>query len=245
MSEIISERYQKTLVTVAMGFRTEEDIRKNGLYRFTVQDSKELIEYVNSLFDMNNKVLALKIKPKGYRSQHISINSKEELNQFKENIPSIFGKENEIWIVSSASIECWRCRLYLSENGSNDMFEMAYSYDDHILDHLDSNFNVPYAYYQKRDGNFSLVNTTLNEDRLQESKSILDDILNKYSNVFKTVRQDLTFMNLDGISLDILVNGGYEIHDFDVVYSDVKKVVDYYLPQIKVLKKHYNRIGGE
>ena len=35
MTEKISERYQKALVTVAMGFRTEDDIRKNGLYRFT------------------------------------------------------------------------------------------------------------------------------------------------------------------------------------------------------------------
>ena len=35
MTEKISERYQKALVTVAMGFRTEDDIRKNGLHRFT------------------------------------------------------------------------------------------------------------------------------------------------------------------------------------------------------------------
>lgn len=35
MAEKISERYQKALVTVVMGFRTEDDIRKNGLYRFT------------------------------------------------------------------------------------------------------------------------------------------------------------------------------------------------------------------
>ena len=45
----MSERYQKALVTVAMGFRTEEDIKKNGLYRFTKNDKSSLLEYVTSL----------------------------------------------------------------------------------------------------------------------------------------------------------------------------------------------------
>lgn len=31
MNAKISQRYQKALVTVAMGFRTEQDIKKNGL----------------------------------------------------------------------------------------------------------------------------------------------------------------------------------------------------------------------
>lgn len=49
MTEKMSERYQKALVTVAMGFRTEEDIKKNGLYRFTKNDKSSLLEYVTSL----------------------------------------------------------------------------------------------------------------------------------------------------------------------------------------------------
>ena len=40
MNSKISQRYQKALVTVAMGFRTEQDIKKNGLYRFTKQEKK-------------------------------------------------------------------------------------------------------------------------------------------------------------------------------------------------------------
>lgn len=49
MTKKMSERYQKALVTVAMGFRTEEDIKKNGLYRFTKNDKSSLLEYVTSL----------------------------------------------------------------------------------------------------------------------------------------------------------------------------------------------------
>ena len=44
MNQRISQRYQKALVTVAMGFRTEEDIKKNGLYKFIKQEKKELNE---------------------------------------------------------------------------------------------------------------------------------------------------------------------------------------------------------
>lgn len=52
MDKSISERYQKVLVTVAMGFRTEEDIQKNGLYRFPKEKQKNLIEYVTLLFNI-------------------------------------------------------------------------------------------------------------------------------------------------------------------------------------------------
>ena len=62
MNQKVSHRYQKALVTVAMGFRTEEDIKKNGLYRFIKQEKKELIEYISLLFSKNKSVLALKIK---------------------------------------------------------------------------------------------------------------------------------------------------------------------------------------
>ena len=46
----ISERYKKALVTVAMGFRTEDDIKKNGLYRFTKGEKQDLLNYVTFLF---------------------------------------------------------------------------------------------------------------------------------------------------------------------------------------------------
>ncbi len=68
MQEKVSERYKKALVTVAMGFRTEEDIRKNGLYRFSKEEKNNLIKYVTELFNKNNSVLALKIKQIGFRS---------------------------------------------------------------------------------------------------------------------------------------------------------------------------------
>ena len=112
MENKISERYQKALVTVAMGFRTEDDIRKNGLYRFTKQEKQTLLDYVSELFKKNKSVLALKIKQEGYRSEHININSEENLNEFFRNIDNIFSEDNEIWIVSSSVIECWRCRIY-------------------------------------------------------------------------------------------------------------------------------------
>ena len=54
MNQKISHRYQKALVTVAMGFRTEEDIKKNGLYRFIKQEKKELIEHISLLISKNN-----------------------------------------------------------------------------------------------------------------------------------------------------------------------------------------------
>jgi hypothetical protein len=56
-----SERYQKALVTVAMGFRTEEDIKKNGLYRFSKYEKLDLIKYINELFKQKNNLLLVLI----------------------------------------------------------------------------------------------------------------------------------------------------------------------------------------
>lgn len=96
MAEKISERYQKALVTVAMGFRTEDDIRKNGLYRFTKNEQSSLLEYVTSLFNEKGNVLVLKVKQSGYRGEHISIVSKIDLNNFVRNIVNIYDEDNEI-----------------------------------------------------------------------------------------------------------------------------------------------------
>lgn len=150
MTEKISERYQKALVTVAMGFRTEDDIRKNGLYRFTKNEQSSLLEYVTSLFNEKENVLVLKVNQRGYHSEHMNISSKIDLNNFVRNIANIYDEDNELWVVSSSSIECWRGRIYLSNNNSNDIIEMAYSCDDHILDHIDSSLKVPYVCYKKR-----------------------------------------------------------------------------------------------
>ena len=132
-----------------MGFRTEEDIKKNGLYRFTKNDKSSLLEYVTSLFNANGNVLVLKVKQSGYRSEHMSISSKTDLDNFVKNIVNIYDKDNEVWVVSSSSIECWRGRIYLSNNNFNDTIEMAYSCDDHILDHIDSSLKAPYVCYKK------------------------------------------------------------------------------------------------
>lgn len=226
MNQVMSERYKKVLVTVGMGFRTEEDVKNNGLYRFTKQQKKELIEFVNKLFNKNRSVVALKIKQIGYRSIHININSEGELNKFINNLDNIFGKDNEIWFTSSSVLECWRCRIYLS-NDNNDLIEMAYSYDDHILDHINSNLKTPYICYKKKKNNFEILNTNLN-DRIEETSLIVKDIFKKYSSVIKKVKEDIDYIGINGISLDVRVNNGYDFHDFDVDYCYVERVVDYY-----------------
>ena len=147
-----SERYKKALVTAIMGFRTEEDIKNNGLNVFTKEDILSLKEHVINLFNKNRSVLVLKVKPIGFKSEHIIIKSNEDLNDFLFNVSSLFesdvlGGNNEVWVISSSVIECWRCRIYLSHSG-DDIIEMAYSYDDHILDHIDFNGNVPYICYK-------------------------------------------------------------------------------------------------
>lgn len=233
----MSERYQKALVTVAMGFRTEEDIKKNGLYRFTKKDKSSLLEYVTSLFNANGNVLVLKVKQSGYRSEHMSISSKTDLDNFVKNIVNIYDKDNEVWVVSSSSIECWRGRIYLSNNTSNDTIEMAYSYDDHILDHIDSSLKVPYVCYKKEGNSFKVSNTNLDNNTLQTTDAILKDILYRYSSEFREIKEDLNFIGIDGISLDVRVDSGYDFHDFDVSYENIKKVIDYYLPQLNNVRR--------
>lgn len=237
MTEKMSERYQKALVTVAMGFRTEEDIKKNGLYRFTKKDKSSLLEYVTSLFNANGNVLVLKVKQSGYRSEHMSISSKTDLDNFVKNIVNIYDKDNEVWVVSSSSIECWRGRIYLSNNTSNDTIEMAYSYDDHILDHIDSSLKVPYVCYKKEGNSFKVSNTNLDNNTLQTTDAILKDILYRYSSEFREIKEDLNFIGIDGISLDVRVDSGYDFHDFDVSYENIKKVIDYYLPQLNNVRR--------
>ena len=234
----MSERYQKALVTVAMGFRTEEDIKKNGLYRFTKKDKSSLLEYVTSLFNANGNVLVLKVKQSGYRSEHMSISSKTDLDNFVKNIVNIYDKDNEVWVVSRSSIECWRGRIYLSNNNFNDTIEMAYSCDDHILDHIDSSLKAPYVCYKKEGNNFKVSNTNLDNNTLQITDATLKDILYRYSDKFCEIKEDLGFIGIDGISLDVRVNNGYDFHDFDVSYENIKKVIDYYLPQLDSVKKY-------
>lgn len=237
LNQKVSQRYQKALVTVAMGFRTEEDIKKNGLYRFIKQEKKELIEHISLLFSKNKSVLALKIKQTGYRSEHIKINSEDDLNSFIKNLDNIYEEDNEIWVVSSSVIECWRCRIYLSNSSSNDSIEMAYNYDDHILDYIGLDLEVPYIYYQKVENKFKILNTNLKDNRIQESNLIVQDILYKYSKKFKEIKEDLDFIGIDGISLDLRINNGYDFHDFDVAYGSVEKVINYYLPQLTNTRK--------
>ena len=234
MANEISERYKKALVTVAMGFRTEDDIKKNGLYRFTKDKKQDLLNYVTLLFQKNKSVLSLKVKQKGYRSEHININTEKLLNEFKENIDNIFSEENEIWIVSSSVNECWRCRIYLSSDDTNDRIEMAYSYDDHILDHINLNNEVPYIYYKFENNNFLVSNTNLSKENTQETLLIIKDIFSKYYVNFKNIKKDLDFIGINGISLDVRINNGYDFHDFDVSYEDISKVINYYLPQKKL-----------
>lgn len=229
----ISERYKKSLVTVAMGFRTEEDIKKNGLYRFSKKEKENAIKYIKSLFEKKNNVIVLKIKEKGYRSEHININSEEKLNDFINNISSIYGKNNEIWVVSSSVIECWRCRIYLSNNDKSDILEMAYSIDDHILDHIDSNETTPYICYKKNNKLFEISNTNLEKSIIEQTNQIKEDMIRKYDDILNKVKTDMKTLKIDGISLDVRVNNGYDFHDFDVSYKDVEKVVNYYMEQFE------------
>ena len=228
MNRKMSQRYQKVLVTVAMGFRTEEDVERFGLHRFTKQKKDILINYVKDLFLESKNVLALKVKQTGYSTEHIEIHSDEALDNFLNNIDNIFDVDNEIWVVESSAIECWRCRIYISKNGLNDMVEMAYSFDDHIIDHIDAATNVPYVCYQL-DDKIKVFKSTLADDKLVESRRIVEDVLLKYASIFNKVRKDLDYLGINGISLDFRVNNGYNFHDFDVSYENVEKVIKYYL----------------
>jgi len=238
---VISERYKKALVTVAMGLRTEEDIRKNGLYRFCKSDKDELINFAKELFSKKSNLLALKIKPTGYRSEHINITTPQELQTFFDSLDEIFCGDNEVWIVSSSSIDCWRCRIYLSDNAEiSDKFEMAYSSDDHILDHLDYSLNnIKYLCWVKNNktNTFELQKSTVDIGTEKQCYSIVEDVVKTYKYEFRDIKLDIQALGIGGISLDCRVNNGYDFHDFDVSYGDVKKVVDFYTTPY--IQKHY------
>ena len=93
---IFSERYQKALVTVAMNLITEDEIRKNGLYRFSSDQKNELIACLNKAYKAKEKLLVLKIKSTGFRSEHLLLGSKKELNKFIENLDETFSNCVEI-----------------------------------------------------------------------------------------------------------------------------------------------------
>ena len=224
-----SQRYQKNLVTVAMGFRTEEDISKNGCHIYTKKEKTKLIEYVSELFNKKGKVLTLKVKMTGYHSQHIEINNQKDLDNFINNIDDIFEKDNEIWVIDSQSSECIRCRLYLSDNGLEDLIEVAYTHDDHIFDHITMPSKTPYICYKIDENRLNVIKSYIKDDLKKEIELIVKDILNKYAQNFTKIRQDLHILNIHGISLDILVNNGYDFHDFDITNGDLKEVINYYL----------------
>ena len=227
-------KYKKALVTVAMGLRTEEDIKSNGLHRFTKNEKTSLLTFTNNLFKDKKNLLVLKIKQNEYRSEHITITNPSEYTNFVNNVDSIFGTDNEIWVVQSSVKDCWRCRIYLNaDRFSPDRFEMAFSKDDHILDHIDSEIkkSLPYVLFMRESifSNFTVEESTLDNATLQKSQEILKDVLYKYSSNFVKIKKDLEIMNIDAISIDCRVNDGYDFHDFDVSYGDVQKVVDYYV----------------
>lgn len=238
--DMMSDRYKKALVTVMMGFRTEADIKNNGLYRFTKEDILSLKEYVINLFNKNKNVLALKIKPIGFKSEHINIKSNNDLNNFLSNVSNLFdsdisGSENEIWVVSSSVIECWRCRIGIMNDGT-DIIEMAYSFDDHILDHIDFKSNVPYICYRMKNERLGIINSNLKRKMIGETNFIVNDLYNKYGDVIKGVKHDLKFLNVNSISLDVRINDGYDFHDFDASFDDVKKIIDHYMLRLEYSK---------
>lgn len=230
---MVSERYKKSLVTVAMGFRDEEDIKKGGLAIFNKSQKAQMLDYVKSLFGASKSLLVLKVPPKGYRSTHILINGDDELENFANSADEIFGSSNEIWVISSTSKDTWRCRLYISNNINRpDMFEMAYSKDDHVLDHITANqIDVPHVLYFREFGSPEFKESVSNlsgEQKLQSNK-IVSDIAKKFASQIADVRKDLEALSLNGISLDVNLNNGvYDFHDFDVAYDDLPRVIEFY-----------------
>jgi hypothetical protein len=69
----------------------------------------------------------------------------------------------------------------------------------------------------------------MKENQILETDSILRDLIHKYADKFKDIKEELDLIGIDGISLDIRVNNGYDFHDFDVTYGDIEKVINYYL----------------
>lgn len=233
---LYSERYQKALVTVAMGLREECDIEKNGCIIFTKAKKQKLLDCIFSLFKLKEHLLILKIKKVGFRSEKINITNNTELFEFVNNIDKVFDADNEIWVISSTVLDCWRCRIYLTVNDLEfDKMEMAYSSDDHILDHIKFNENqiVPYVLYSISGSNTKsqIVKSNLDYVKQNETELILKHVLQNFNTQFKQIKEDLRILNINGISLDVrVVDNIYDFHDFDVSYQDVKKVIDFYIP---------------
>ena len=58
----------------------------------------------------------------------------------------------------------------------NDKIEFAYSFDDHILDHLDTSSNIPYIRYCRKN-DFEIEFSNLDADKKNEIDLIVKDIL--------------------------------------------------------------------
>lgn len=237
-----SERYKKCLVTVAMGLREESDIEK-GVARFTASKKQQLIDFMSSLFENKGSLLVLKVKKKGFRSEHVNINSREELDKFTQTgADEVFAAGSEIWVVKSSSYDCYRCRIYLSgDKNQPNLFEMAFSHDDHILDHIDVNnkIDVPYILYSfDKAANINVLKRDLKDKDISETNKIAEDVCKKYWGRFKEIKNDLEIMNIKGISLDLLVGkNGYDFHDFDVSYDEVDRVIEFYMNIIESKKQ--------
>lgn len=221
-----SQRYKKALVTVLMGFRTEEDIKRNGLMIYEENQNQEAYKYIYNLYKKSNYVLILKVKKTGYRSIHYIIDNDKKINKLKETIDDILNKKDELWVINSSIKYCWRCRLALSLN-NEDFIEMAYSNDDHILNNIENINKVKYINYNFR--NNKIIKTNLNKKDIEETSYIVNDIKNKFMKEINKVKENMNILNVSVISLDIRVDNGYDFHDFDVAYDKIEKVIDYYI----------------
>ena len=54
-------------------------------------------------------------------------------------------------------------------------------------------------------------------------------------NIFNKIKNDLAFLNINGISIDIRVNNGYDFHDFDVSYDETK-ITNYFTSRLNFNK---------
>src|SRR5574344_1639534 len=155
-----------------MGFRTEDEIRKNGLYIFPKSKKEKLLEYSKRLFKKNNQLLGLKVQTHGYNSQHILIKSLSEFKEFINQIDKIFDEFCEIWIITSCGEYCWRCRAYFSLT-NDEYIEMVYSDDDHILDHMNDINEEKYIRYSIKNNIILNKSLLIKEEDIEENKKIL------------------------------------------------------------------------
>ncbi len=227
-----SQRFQKSLVTVAMGFRKQSEM--NGLYIFKKSQKTKLLQFAINLFNKNKTLLVLKVRQQGFKSEHINIDTQQALEDFILNVDTIFEKDNEIWIIESSTILSWKCRLYVSNTtNASDLIEMAFSYDDHILDHLGKNNNeqIPYITLKKSYENIEIEKSNLTDAQLQEIQNIVKRLYKNKGSVINQIKKDMEFIPLDNISFDFrFENNKFDFHDFDVPPQSVQKVIDFYIP---------------